>query len=190
MLSDNLADRLNPLKNKALSLVHNATDKASSVDDYIIDSLGNSLKSRTTVWLAHHPVMAWLLNHPLIALIGTAILLILIVRLVLTIYRAIAKAIDTMWLAILRSPFTLMKFLFGWEAKPKVNTTSMTVTNYEVTNNAPQLQEIMARLDLIQQQQQEIIQELAQLKQQPLTIEPQQLRLLENPDQSTIKSQR
>ncbi|MEM6612090.1 MAG: hypothetical protein AAF652_07520 [Cyanobacteria bacterium P01_C01_bin.72] len=180
MLSDNLADRLNPLKDKALSLVHNATDKASSVDDYIIDSLGNSIKSRTTVWLAHHPFIAWLLNHPLIALIGTTIAIILIVRLLLTVYQAIARAIDRMWLAILRSPFTLIKFIFGWEAKPKAKVANLTVTNYEVTNDTLQLQEIMTRLDLIQQQQQEIIQKLAQLKQQPLTIERQQLRLAEN----------
>ncbi|MEO1465586.1 MAG: hypothetical protein AAFR89_05055 [Cyanobacteria bacterium J06633_1] len=179
MLSDNLADRLNPLKDKALSLVHKATDKASSVDDYILDSVGNSLSSRTSLWLAHHPFAAWLVNHPLVATVGTLIIIILVVRLLLTIYRAIARAIDRMWLAILRSPFTLLKFLFGWSPKPKANIANMTVTNYEVTNDPSQLQEIMTRLDLIQQQQQEIIRELAQLKQQPLTIEPQQLRLAE-----------
>ena len=82
-----------------------------------------------------------------------------------------------MWLWILRSPWLLLKFLFGWPAKPATGNT--TVTNYEVTNNPEQLQEIIARLDQIQQQQEQIIQDLAQLKQQPLTIEPKQLRLAE-----------
>jgi len=179
VLSDNLADKLNPLKDKALSLVHNATDKAASVDDYIIDSVSSSITSRTTVWLTRHSFIAWLLNHPLVASVGILVIVILIVRLVLTIYRAIASTIDRIWLAVLRSPMTLLQFIFGWEAKPKANSTSMTVTNYEVTNDSLQLQEIMTRLDLIQQQQQEIIRELAELKQQPLTIKPQPLRLTE-----------
>jgi hypothetical protein len=79
----------------------------------------------------------------------------------------------------LRSPFFLLKFLFGWEKKPQTVNSNTTVTNYQVTNDSQQIQEIIDRLDQIQQQQQEIIQELALLKQQPLTIEPQPLRLVE-----------
>ena len=179
MLLDNLADKLNPVKTKALSLVDRATDRASNVDDYIVSSISNTVGTRFSIWLTQHPVIAWLVNHPLIALIVGLITAILVVRLILTIYRAIASTIDRMWLAILRSPFTILKFLFGWEAKPETTPLNTTVTNYEVTNDSQKLQEIVIRLDLIQQQQQEIIRELALLKQQPLTIEPQQLRLIE-----------
>ena len=179
MLLDSLADKLNPVKTKALSLVDRATDKAFNMDDYIVSSIGNTVGTRLNIWLTQHPLIGWLVNHPLIAIITILITAILVVRLVLTIYRAIASMIDRMWLAILRSPFTILKFLFGWEAKQKNIPSNTTVTNYEVTNDSAMRQEIMTRLDLIQQQQQEIIRELALLKQQPLTIESQQLRLIE-----------
>ena len=181
MLLDNLdlTDKLNAIEAKALSIVDRATDKASNVDDYIVSSISDTVGTRFFSWLTQHPLIAWLFNHPLIALVISLIITILVVRLVLTIYRAIASTIDRMWLAILRSPFTILKVLFGWEKKPETTSINTTVTNYEVTNDSVKLQEIVTRLDLIQQQQQEIIRELALLKQQPLTIEPQQLRLVE-----------
>ncbi|PSB11353.1 hypothetical protein C7B62_06050 [Pleurocapsa sp. CCALA 161] len=175
---DNLVDKLNPLKTKALSLVHQATEKASSADNYLMERIGNSIGSSIAVWLNQHPLVAWLVSHPVMAMLISLVAIILVVRLLLTIYRAIASAIDRLWLAILRSPLRLLKFLFGWQPKPKTITSNTTVTNYEVTSDSQQLQEIMARLDQIQQQQQEIIRELALLK-QPLTIEPQHLQLVE-----------
>ena len=179
MLLDNLAEKLNPLETKALSLFDRATDKALNLDDYVVNSITNSVGISLTNWLNQHPLIAWLVSHPLITLVVSFITAILLVRLILTIYRVIASTIDRMWLAILRSPFAILKFLFGWEAKPKDINRNTTITNYEVTNDSARLEEIVTRLDLIQQQQQEIIQELALLKQQPLTIEPQQLRLVE-----------
>lgn len=176
---DNLVDQLNPLKTRALSLVHQATEKAASADNYLMDRIGNSVGSSIAVWLNQHPMVAWLVSHPLMAMLISLVAIILVVRLLLTIYRAIANTIDRLWLAILRSPLRLLKFLFGWQPKSKTTTSNTTVTNYEVTSDSQQLQEIMARLDHIQQQQQEIIQDLAFLKQQPLNIEPQQLRLVE-----------
>ena len=179
MLLDNLANNLSPLKTEALSLVHNATAKVSSWDDYLVEGIGNSVGSRLAVWLTQHPFIAWLVNHPVMAILTGLVVTILVVRLLLTIYRAIASMIDRLWLEILRSPWRLLKFLFGWEAKPKTIAANTTVTNYEVTNDSQQLQEIMTRLEQIQQQQQEIIRDLALLKQQPLTIEPRQLQLAE-----------
>jgi hypothetical protein len=186
---DNLVDRLNPLKTKALSLVHQATEKAASADNYLVERVGNSVGSAIAVWLSQHPAIAWLVSHPVMAILTGLVAIILVVRLLLTIYRAIATTIDRLWLAILRSPWLLLKFLFGWEPKPKTVTSNTTVTNYEVTNDSQQLQEIMTRLDRIQQQQQEIIQDLALLKQQPLNIEPQQIRLVEKKI-STVKPHR
>jgi hypothetical protein len=179
VLLNHLADHLNPLKAQASSLIHQAMEQVSSVDNYLIDSIANSVGSPITAWLTQHPFLAWLVNHPLMALLIGLIATILLVRLLLTIYRAIASTIDLIWLSILRSPFFLLKFLFGWEKKPQTVNSNTTVTNYQVTNDSQQIQEIIDRLDQIQQQQQEIIQELALLKQQPLTIEPQPLRLVE-----------
>lgn len=177
MLSDSLADKLNPLKTQTASWLHQVTEKTTSIDNYLVDSVVNSVGSSINNWLIQHPLIAWLVNHPLITFVGSFLILILIIRLLVTIYRAIADMIDRLWLGILRSPWLLLKLLFGWSAKPV--TTESTITNYEVTHNPEQLQEIMVRLDKIQQQQEQIIQDLAQLKQQPRTIETQKLRLVE-----------
>ena len=181
MLSEDLIDKLSPIKSKASSLFQNATEKATSLDDYLVDNIGGSINSRWDAWLSQHSFIAWLVNHPIISLISGLITAVLVIRLLATVYRAIANAIDRMWLWILRSPFLLLKFLFGWEPKPK-KPSNLTVTNYEVTNDPEQLQQIMLRLDKIQQQQEKIIQDLARLKQQPLDIdnlEVKQLRAIE-----------
>ena len=180
MSLDNLTENINLLKARALSSLDRATQKATSVDDYLVDGIGNSLNSRLTIWLTHHPYIAWLINHPLISFVAGLIVIILTVRLLLTIYNAIANTIDRMWLAILRSPMRLLKFLFGWQPKPKAENIGTTITNYEITQDSEQIQQILARLDRIQQQQQQIIQDLAELKQQPLTIESPQLKKLSN----------
>jgi hypothetical protein len=179
VFTDNLADQLSPLKNRASSLFSDATKKANSLDDYLINSIGNSVGFRWDAWLLNHPFLAWVVNHPLISLISSLIIIILTIRLLATIYRAIANTIDRMWLGILRSPFLLLKLLFGWEIKPKTATSNATVTNYEVTNNPEQLEEIIARLDRIQQQQQQIIQDVAQLKHQQFILEPTMLQLID-----------
>ena len=184
MLSDHLANKFDPIKTKTSSLLHHVTDQTTFLDNYfnyLVNSIGNSISSSWNNWLLQHPLIAWLFNHPLIALVSGFLTVILTIRLLATIYRAIANVIDRLWLWILRSPWLLLRLLFGWSTK--ASTTNTTVTNYEVTNNPEQLQEILARLEQIQQQQEQIIQDLAQLKQQPLTIKPQQLRLVDKSSQ-------
>jgi hypothetical protein len=181
VLSEDLIDRLSPIKFKASSLFEKATEKASSFDDYLLNNISNSISSNLNAWLSAHPIVLWLVSHPIISSISGLIAVILIIRLLATVYRAIANLIDRMWLWILRSPLFLLGFVFGWKPKPK-NSSNLTVTNYEVTNNSEQLQQIMLRLDKIQQQQEQIMHDLTRLKQQPSiidNIEPQQLRGIE-----------
>ena len=154
-----------------------AMDKVTSWDDRLVNNLGRSVTSSVNSWLANHPFFNWLVNHPLISLFIALIAIILVVRLSITIYRAIASMIDRMWLWILRSPFLLLRFLFGWEVKSKNTPVNTTITNYEVTNNPEQLQEIMTRLDTIQQQQQQILKDIAQLKHD--RVIPKQIKLVD-----------
>jgi hypothetical protein len=178
VLSENLADKLDGIKATAASFFLDATDKATSLDDYLVDSIGSSVSNRVDAWLIDHPFISWLVAHPLISLVSSLIAIVLTIRLLVTVYRAIANAIDRIWLQILRSPWLLLKFFFGWETKPKtVAAANTTITNYEVTNNPEYLQEIMIRLEKIQQQQEQLIQDIAMLKQQHQTIEPKQIQL-------------
>lgn len=139
-------------------------DKIASLDNRLIDRVSTSLYSRIDAWLAAHPLIHWLISHSLISLIVGFIVMVLIIRILLTIYYSIASTIDRMWLWILRSPFLLLKFLFGWEVKSKNNSPNTTITNYEVTSNPEQLQAILTRLEHIQKQQGQIVRDIAILK--------------------------
>ncbi|MGL4879745.1 MAG: hypothetical protein ACRC8K_01590, partial [Waterburya sp.] len=61
--------------------------------------------------------------------------------------------------------------------KPKNKIPQTTITNYEVTNNSEQLEEIMTCLAKIQQQQEEILQDIALLKQLSPIMESKQRML-------------
>jgi hypothetical protein len=181
-------DLLNEFKTTVSTSLHNAINQATAWDNYLVNSISGSITSAVDNWLEQHPVFAWLFDHPFISLIVSLITLILIVRLILTIYRAIANTIDRMWLWILRSPFLLLKFLFGWEVKPKNKIPQTTITNYEVTNNSEQLEEIMTCLARIQQQQEQILQDIALLKQLSPDFPSKQIML--TPKQVRFKHQK
>jgi len=172
-----IIDKFDSLNQTASSSLQNVIDKADVWDDRLIDTLGNSISSRFDLWLTNHPFWAWSIEHFVISLVGGAIALVLVIRLLITIYRAIALTIDRMWLGILRSPIRLLKFVFGWEVKPKTDTLNTTITNYEVTNNPEQIQQILTRLDTLAQQQQQIIQDLADLRQRSPHLEAKQVNL-------------
>ena len=153
------------------------TNRLAFWSNHVIESVSSSLNSRLDLWLIHHPLIHWLFNHALISLVLGSICLILIIRLFLTIYRVLASAVDRMWLAILRLPFSLLKLIFGWEFKSRESLSSMEITNYEVTHNPEQLEEILNRLEQIQQQQQQIVRDLTLLKQQALDTKSVEIEL-------------
>jgi hypothetical protein len=128
-------------------------------------------------WLVQHPVMSWLVQHPVISLVGFLVAAIFFIRFFVAIYKLITNSIDRLWLWILRSPFLLIKTLFGWELKPKTQTTTQ-ITSYEVTTNSEQLTQICDRLNAIQQQQQQILQDIALLKQQTQHIQQKPIELV------------
>lgn len=185
MLTEDLTNKFNAIKTVTSSSVQDAMNKATSkvaskvtsFDNHLINSIGKSITSNLDAWLVNHPFLHWLVNHPLISLFLGLIAVILVVRLFLTIYRAIATTIDRMWLWILQSPFLLFKFVFGWEVKSKTVPANTTITSYEITNDPEQLKEIMTRLDIIQRQQEQILQDLDQLKQQGKTTTIKQIKL-------------
>lgn len=157
-----------------------AVNKVVSLDNYVANSVGKSLLNSINSWLSIHPLISWLAHHPLISFFIILISGILIIRLLLTIYRAIANSVDRMWIFILRSPWLLLKVLFGWEKKSPELSPQNVITNYEVTNNPEHLQTILNRLDQIQEQQAQILLDLARLKQESsvISIKSKQQKLL------------
>ena len=129
-------------------------------------------------WFEQHPFVALVVAHPLISLLATLVILILLTRLLVTVYKSITNSIDRLWLWILRSPFWLLKFVFGWEIKPKTEPRATNITNYQLTTDSELLTKICDRLDRIQQQQQHILQEIALLKNQAKNVNPQAIELI------------
>ena len=129
-------------------------------------------------WFEQHPFISWLLQHPIISLVATVVILILLIRLFVAVYKLITTSIDRLWLWILRSPFLLLKVLFGWEVKPKAQSTATNITNYQLTTDSELLTTICDRLDTIQKQQQHILQEISLLKQQTKKVKQKTIELV------------
>ncbi|MDJ0743125.1 MAG: hypothetical protein QNJ32_07150 [Xenococcaceae cyanobacterium MO_167.B27] len=126
-----------------------------------------ALQSLTHHWIEQHPRILWLLQHPVTTLVGILISIILFSRLL----AAIAYLIDRIWLWIIKAPWLLVKSLLGIK-----NQTSEAVgqtINYELAVNPEQLTKIVNQLEKIEKQQQQILQDVAILKQQSQTINTQ-----------------
>ena len=109
-------------------------------------------------WFAEHTSILWLLQHPFISVVGFVIILVLFARLLV----AIATLIDRLWLWILKLPITLFQSIFASEEKPK-DTFPATI-NYELTTNPEKFEQILQKLNAIEHQQKQILQDLAVIK--------------------------
>ena len=109
-------------------------------------------------WLAEHISILWLLQHPFVSVVGFVITLVLFARLLV----AIATLIDRLWLWILGLPITLFQSIFTSGDRQKDNLP--TTVNYELTTNPKEFEQILQKLNAIEQQQKQILQDLAAIK--------------------------
>jgi hypothetical protein len=143
----------------------------------LIDHTELAIDSFFVSWFEQHPFVSWIVGHPIISLVLTLIILVLLIRLLVAVYKLITDSLDRFWLWILRSPWLLIKLIFGWEVKPK-SPTPTSITNYQVTTDSELLTEICDRLNTIEQQQQRILQEITFLKEQAKTVNHQAIELV------------
>ncbi|MGF1542416.1 MAG: hypothetical protein ACFCU5_18570 [Pleurocapsa sp.] len=148
------------------------------MNDRLIDRTELAINSFLAGWFEQHPSISWIVGHPLISLIASLVILILLIRLFVAVYKLIINFIDRLWLWILRSPWLLIKFLFGWEVKPKPETTATSITNYQVTSDSELLTKICDRLTTIERQQQHILQEITSLKKQAKNVNHKAIELV------------
>jgi hypothetical protein len=120
------------------------------------EGLQSALLKPLQSWLMEHPIVAWLVMHPLwgVALLGVAILLFA------GLWSAIARLTEGFWLTLVRLPFQLISWLFTavtallvrrWAQGPAPEATS------------DRLSEIVARLEALQTEQEDLLQEMRQL---------------------------
>ncbi len=118
-------------------------------------------------WLEQHPIIFWMVQHPIISIVGVLIGVILFSRLL----SAIAYLIDKVWLWIIKTPWLLIKSLFG--IKNKTSEDIGNTINYELAINPEQLNKIVNQLQRIEKQQKQILQDIASLKKQNKTVDIQ-----------------
>jgi hypothetical protein len=117
-----------------------------------------SVNSLLDSWFEAHPSVLWLIRHPILTIVVLLIGVVLFARLL----AAIASLIDRLWLLLLRSPILLLKSIF--RGKPKETEELTQNSGYITIDNSTQLEKIAAQLAIITQQQQKILQEIAELK--------------------------
>jgi hypothetical protein len=109
-------------------------------------------------WLEAHPSVFWSIEHPILTIVVLLIGVVLFARLL----AAIASLIDRLWLWLLKSPILLLKSIF--RGKPKETEEPIQNSGYITIDNSTQLEKIAAQLTIITHQQQQLLQEIAQLK--------------------------
>lgn len=120
------------------------------------DAAQSALLKPVQHWLVEHPVVGWLVGHPLWTLGLTVVGLLLFAGL----WSAIARLTEGFWLALVRLPFRLSRWIFGavsgllvrrW-AKP---------AKPELGND--RIEEIVARLETLQTEQDALLGEMRAL---------------------------
>ena len=123
-----------------------------------LDQFWQSILNPIRDWLSQYPWLQWLVTHPL-WLGGTILLIIFMFS---GLIGAIGQLTQKIWIALLRSPFLLLQWLFvgifrltrmllGWKTEP---------AKLPADNSQTRLQELLDRLDTLRQEQDELLQEV------------------------------
>ena len=119
-----------------------------------------ALHSIVNSWIEKHPLVVWLLQHPITSLIGFSLAIVLLLRL----FSAVAYLLDKFWLWLLKLPILLFKLLLRKKNQPPQK--SSAIVNSQLEIESEKITCIIEQLEKINQQQQQIIQDIALLKQQ------------------------
>lgn len=141
----------------------------------MLNRLWESLTAPIWDWLNQYPVLYWLTLHPIWLLVTLVTLLFLLSGLL----GAIARLTERLWLAILRSPITLIRWIWRgslfllsrlFTAKsteaPSVSVKSSVVTLGAASltpgalTSQDRLTEVLNRLEALRQEQDELLREV------------------------------
>jgi hypothetical protein len=128
------------------------------LSNQIIDRLLDSITAPVRDWLNAHPAGYWLVSHPL-WLVGLVLISLLLLS---GLFGAIAQLTQRLWIGILQAPlalarwifttvFHLFKGLFRWQGK---------TIKPEPSNQQERLTEILTRLEVLKQEQDELLKEV------------------------------
>lgn len=121
----------------------------------IVDRVLTSLASPLQNWLDAHPMGYWLVSHPL-WLVG----LVLIALLLLSgLFGAIAQLTQKLWIFVLQAPLSLTRWIFAALFQLFAAVFRWKEDSGKPPENVHRLTEILSRLEVLRQEQDELIQE-------------------------------
>jgi hypothetical protein len=138
------------------------TGATNQLANGVAEGLQNTVVASFQDWLAVHPVIAWMVHHPIPTLVMGAVLLLLFWGLV----RAIAQLTERIWITILQVPLKLSLWFWAWITRPLQKIALVKSVQPPVSPSpTPQAQlvEILARLEVLYQEQSQLIKEFRTL---------------------------
>lgn len=176
--------------NKAVDTVNAAAknsleqtlQKADQVSNFTSNAMQTAISNSVSEWLQAHPailrlmqLLIWATNHPVVSIV----IFIFVVAIAWSLIKAIARLFEQVSLSLLQAPLKLVQFLLAFSAKflgkfsglatnkPIIdNNTETTVLQLSSSNLVYQdklqrIVEISTRLEVIQTEQNDLLQEVA-----------------------------
>lgn len=175
--------------NKAVDTVNAAAknsleqtlQKADQVNKFTSNAMQTAISNSVSEWLQAHPtilrltqLLIWATNHPIVSIV----IFIFVVAIAWSLIKAIARLFEQASLSLLQAPLKLVQFLFAFSAKflgkfsslasnqlaidKNTETTVLQLSSSNVVdkNKQQRVAEILTRLEAIQNEQNELLQEV------------------------------
>lgn len=113
-----------------------------------------------------HPLVSWAFSHPIWTILLLLVLLSFIVFIIQNLVKSINYLMNTIWVAVLGSPFKLSHYLFNFvktKASQKKLRDRAIVPVLDSTEQELELSEIMQRLESLNQEQDRLLKQVAKI---------------------------
>jgi len=170
--SEQIKNSISQAGDRAITTTIETTAQISdNVNDATRKAIENAIDYSINSWLDEHPLVFWLVTHPIWSLIISIFILFLIFGL----FQAISSLFRSIWLFILRIPQKLIKKMFYFAVRyfkdrhhqlSKQNSPQKELKLLEGEGKSIQqhrVAEILQRLDKIKQEQDKLLEEIAEI---------------------------
>ncbi|NES93942.1 MAG: hypothetical protein F6K32_01645 [Desertifilum sp. SIO1I2] len=185
--AENLAQSTSEALGQGKVLIEQTMSQVNSLINQVYIGTQIAVQEAITNWLNAHPIIHWLVNHPLLSLFLILLSIVLIISLIQALIGLIKKA----WIAIFTSPTKLIQSVvtliyksiswaiqFVWlnfkptsqkalVASPSVTDIKMIIVPEDLAiDDSSKLNEILQKIESLQQEQSKLLQEIFTLSQQ------------------------
>lgn len=156
--------------------------KADQVNNFTSNAMQTAISNSVNEWLQAHPtilrlmqLLIWATNHPIVSIV----IFIFVVAIAWSLIKAIARLFEQVSLSLLQAPLKLVQFFFAFSAKflgkfsglasnksiidnnTETTVLQLSSSNLVYQDKQQRIAEISTRLEAIQNEQNELLQEAA-----------------------------